>query len=263
MNARQPDSVLIKPLTKRTGQGDLYIRRPNAELQIEKILTLSRPQILAMAGGKGRRRDEADYLLDETIVYLLREARLIDDRELIEALYLELDLRIRKLLAKFRTGNEADFEDLGQRVAMAILEKIFDMESDSADLAQVQFGLFVVSEAKSVWKGNLVKLKRDRELFESGRDSGDDGGNENSLENIAGTGVLSAESRLIIAEGLKKLLPTHQTVAAMLLDGFQIESKDKNEPTISGHLGVSSRTIRNWIREMRAALEGYRGEAGK
>lgn len=173
--------------------------------------------------------------------------------------------RIFDLIFSDSSGNEADFEDLGQRVAMAILEKIFDMESDSADFAQVQFGLFVVSEAKSVWKGNLVKLKRDRELFESGRegDGGDEGTTENSLKNIVGTGVLSAESRLIIAEGLKKLSPAHQTVAAMLLDGFQIESKGKNEPTISSHLGVSSRTIRNWIREMRAALEGYRGEAGK
>jgi DNA-directed RNA polymerase specialized sigma24 family protein len=254
------DSTEIKPLTKRTGEGVLYIRRPDAELQIEKTLTLSRPQILQMVAAR-KRRDESDYLLDETIVYFLREARINDDGEMIEALFAELNRRIWKLLAKFRAGNEADFEDFVQRVEMAILEKIFDMNSNAADFAQVQFGSFVLSEAKAVWKGNLVKLKREQELFETTRAEGDESEDENRLENISGANDLPAESRLIIAEGLKKLAPHQRTVAVMLLDGFQIESKNAGETTISGHLGVSSRTIRNWIKEMRAALEGYQGEA--
>lgn len=256
MNAHRLSSTEIKPLTKRTGGGELYFRRPDVELQIEKVLTLSPQQIIAMTGGN-KRRDETDYLLDETLCYLLREAKINNDNAFIETLYIELNRRIWKLLARFRTGSEADFEDFGQRVGMAILEKIFNVNSDAADFAQVQFGSFVLSEAKAVWKGNIVRLKREQELFETARADDED---ENRLENISGTSELSAESRLIIVEGLKKLSAHHQKVAAMLLDGFQIESKDERELTISSGLGVSSRTIRNWLKEMRAVLDDYQGE---
>jgi DNA-directed RNA polymerase specialized sigma24 family protein len=259
MSARNANSAEIKSLTKRTGEGELYVRRPDAQLQIEKIVALDRSQILAMLGGN-HKRGESEYLLDETIVYLLREARINNDNAFVEELYKELNIRIWKLLKKFHTGNEADFEDLGQKVGMSILEKIFDTESNSADFAQVQFGSFVISEAKAVWKGNLVRLKREQQIFETERDDEKD---EKRLENIPGAGELSPESRLIIIEGINKLAPHHQTVAAMLAGGFQIESNDENEITISSHLGVSSRTVRNWIKEMRKVLDGYQGEAKK
>ena len=260
MNALDADSTRIKTLTKRTRQGELYVRRPDAQLQIEKILTLEKAQILVMLEGR-KRRDEADYLLDETIVYLLREAKIENDNEMIETLYLELHRRIFKLLLKFRgsfQNNRADFEDFGQKVEMAILKKVFDTDSNSADFAQAQFGSFVISEAKGVWKQNLVRINREGALFDGGSEGEEE---DNRLENIPSANELSAESRMIIQEGLGTLLPAQQTVAAMLLDGFQIESRDAKEPTISKHLGVSSRTIRNWIKEMRQTLAGYQGEA--
>ncbi len=260
MNARDADSTRIKTLTRRTRQGELYVRRPDAQLQIEKILTLEKAQILVMLEGR-KRRDEADYLLDETIVYLLREAKTENDNEMIETLYLELNRRIFKLLLKFRDGfknNHADFEDFGQKVEMAILKKVFDIDSNSADFAQVQFGLFVISEAKGIRKQHLVRVNWEEAMFDGGREGEEE---DNRLENISSANELSAESRLIIQEGLRNLSPEQQTIAAMLLDGFQIESKNAKEPTISKHLGVSSRTVRNWIKEMRRTLTGYQGEA--
>jgi len=260
MNTRDADSTRIKTLTRRTRQGELYVRRPDAQLQIEKILTLEKAQILVMLEGR-KRRDEVDYLLDETIVYLLREAKIENDNEMIETLYLELNRRIFKLLLKFRAGfknNQADFEDFGQKVEMAILKKVFDTDSNSADFAQVQFGLFVISEAKGIRKQNLVRVNREEAMFDGGREGEEE---DNRLENISSANELSAESRLIIQEGLRNLSPEQQTIAAMLLDGFQIESKNAKEPTISKHLGVSSRTVRNWIKEMRRTLAGYQGEA--
>lgn len=258
MNARDADSTQIKNLTKLTKLGEQYMRRADAELQIEKILTLEKSQIVEMIGGD-KRRNEADYLLDESIVYLLREATIDSDNSMIETLYIELNRRIWKLLAKFRANfknNQADFEDFGQQAGFAIVRKILDTGSNSADYAQVNFGDFVIGEAKSVWKQNLVRVKREEAMFNSGREGEED---ENKLENIPWEHELSAESRLIIEEGLRNLLPEHQIVAAMLLDGFQTESKDPRELTISKHLGVSSRTIRNWIKEMRLALTGYQG----
>jgi len=271
MNLPQANStVQVKKLTKQTGGGEFYQRRPDAEFQIEKILTLEASQVLAVLDQSGsKNRGEAGYLLDETIVYLLREARLAgrsDGGQMFERLYLELNRRIWKLLAKFRGDfktNYADFEDFGQRAGLTIVRKIFDLEIGAGDYAQVNFGDFVVSEAAGLWKRHLIKLMKEEKLFKAGgrqTDENEDGGNQ--LENLsAEQSELSADRRLIMREGLEKLSAEHRTVAAMLLDGFQIESKNAAEPTISKHLGVSSRTIRNWIKEMRHALEDYRGEA--
>ena len=103
MTARDANSTEIKPLTKRTRQGVLYVRRVDAEIQIKKVLALGEPQILAMISA-GRYRDDPDYLLDETIVYLLREAKIAGNSRMIENLYLELNRRIWKLLSGGSTG---------------------------------------------------------------------------------------------------------------------------------------------------------------
>ena len=259
MNAPQTDSTDIKLLTKKTKQGELYVRRADAQLQIEKITTLEKPQISQMLGA-GKRRDETDFLLDETLVYLFRESRRAGDNELFNEIYLELNRRVWRLFLKFRSNfkEQADFEDFGQKIEMAILKKLLDTDSDRADFAQVQFGSFVISEAKSVWKQNLVAINKDREFLEMPREDGDETG-ANELENLS-FGSISDEQTMIIREGLRKLSAEHRLVATMMLDGFQIESEDENELTISKHFGVSSRTIRNWIKEMRSTLADYKGE---
>lgn len=260
MEARNADSTNIRPLTKRTMQGEIYLRRAETQLQIEKVLLFDAPQILEMLSGS-ERRGEADYLLDETLVYLFREARRSGDENLFNQLYAELNRRIWKLFLKFRSRfhDQSDFEDFGQKTETAILRKLLDADSDRADFAQVQFGSFVISEAKSSWKQNLSMINKDKEFLDAPREDADET-DANELENLA-DGDLSDEEKMIIREGLSKLSPDQQMVAVMLLDGFQIESVDENELTISKHLGVSSRTIRNRIKEMRSALADYKGAA--
>lgn len=262
MTARETNSTEIKPLTKRRRDTDVvYTRRPDAELQIEKVLSLEKPQILAML--ENHRRDEADYLLDETLCYLLREARLADDNETVETFYLELNRRVWKLLGKFRRDfiNQADFEDFGQKISLTVMMKIFDLLTDAGDYAQVNFGAFVIMEAKVARRQNLVKAKQEETMFAKNDREDEDGKTNDPLENISDLRKLNAESRLIMREGFEKLSGEQQIVAAMLLDGFQIESKDEEEPTISRQLNVSSRTIRNWIKEIRVILSDYRSEA--
>ncbi len=141
---------------------------------------------------------------------------------------------------------------------MAILEKIFDRNSASADYAQVNFGDFVIKTAKVVWRGQLVKLEREKEIFYHERE-GEDEDNVNQLENRA-INDAPTDYTMMLREGLAKL-PAHiMLVAELQLDGWQIESKDEREPTISKKLGVSSRTIRNWLKEARVLLADYNAE---
>ncbi len=260
MTARETNSTEIKPLTKRRRDtGEVYTRRSNAQLQIEKVLSLENPQVLTMLENRNR-DDEGDYLLDETIVYLLREPQREGDFR--EILYSELNRRIWKLLKKFykNFNDAADFEDFGQKIEMAILKKIFDTDSNSADYAQVNFGDFVVKTAKVVWRGELVKIEREKEIFYAERADEEDNGNQ--LENKAASGALT-DYTMMLKEGLAKLPPHIMIVAELLLDGWQIESKEVDEPTISKKLDVSSRTIRNWLKEARVILGDYNAEVRK
>lgn len=260
MIAPDANSTDVKPLTKRKRETrELYARRPEAELQIGKVLSLQPAQIFELL--KNRQRDAADYLLDETIVYLLREPEA--EENFLEILYAELNRRIWKLLKKFykRFNDPADFEDFGQKIETAILQKIFDTNSDSADYAQVNFGDFVIKTAKVAWRGAIVKIEREKEIFYAERE-GEDEDNVNQLENRT-TGGAPTDYTMMLKEGLAKLPPHIMIVAELLLDGWQIESKIDNEPTISKKLGVSSRTIRNWLKEARAILADYNAEVRK
>lgn len=258
MTARDTNSAVIKKLTKRKKEtGELYARRPDAELQIGKVLLLEKPQIFELLTNK--QQGSVDYLLDETIVYLLRDAG--NNNETIEILYSELNRRIWKLLRKFykNFNNPTDFEDFGQKIEMAIIRKIFDTATDSSDYAQVNFGDFVVTQAKVVWREQLVKINREKEIFYTSREE-----TEDSLMNEIETTIASkdalADFNIVLREGLEKLPPHIMLVAELLLDGWQIESKDEREPTISKKLDVSSRTIRNWLKEARVILADYRTE---
>lgn len=256
----ETNSKNIKPLTKRkTETGELYTRRPETELQVGRVSTLEAAQILDLL--KHTQRDSADYLLDETIVYLLRDSSL--DTNFQEALYAELNRRLWKLLKKFykRFDNPADFEDFGQKVEFAILKKIFDLSTDAADYAQVNFGDFAVKTAKVAWRGELVKINRENELFYQPTET--DESKFDELENKFSANDALTDYTLMLKEGLAKLPPNTMLVAELILDGWQIESKDSSEMTISRKLDVSSRTIRNWLKEARIIIADYNREIKK
>ncbi|MDQ3748721.1 MAG: hypothetical protein M3367_06890 [Acidobacteriota bacterium] len=258
MTKRVGNSTGVKPLTKRTKQrSELYLRRSEVERQIAKVLSLADRQIFELL--ENRQRDSAGFLLDETIVYLLRERK--DDNFFVEILYAELNKRIWKLFRKFykNFNNEADFEDFGQKIEMEIIKKIFDLESDASDYAQVNFGDYVVKTAKVVWRGRLANITRENEMFETERARDED--ESKADENRFVFREISTEEKMILQARLAAL-PDNIRNAAILhyLDGWQIESKDAHAPTISKLFDVSSRTIRNWLTEARTILAAQEGE---
>lgn len=258
MSAREENSLQIKPLTKRSRMtGELYTRRAEVERQLAQVVSFDNSRILELLKNKSRESEE--YLFDETIVYLLREWSAEKKDFAFETLYLELNRRVWRLLKKFykNFAAAADFEDFGQKIELAVIEKIFDLESDSADYAQINFGHFVVTQAKVFWSGNLVKIKREEEIFYSPPND-EDGENKREMQFAAHD--ISPEEKLILREAIAKLPDNIRNVAVLILDGWQIESKDETQLTISKHLKINSRTIRNWLNEARRILAGYEGE---
>ncbi|MBS1796679.1 MAG: hypothetical protein JSS81_22805 [Acidobacteria bacterium] len=257
MTTRAGSSAGIKPLTKRAREtGQTFVRRPEVEAQLAEIVALDREEIFARLDN--RNRDSGDYLFDETLVYLLREARRENDEQTVETLYPELNRRLWKLFKSyFKYFDEpADFEDFGQKVELEIIRKLLDVETDAADFAEVMFGKFVAMQTHGAWRGSLNRIVREKALFQDARPADGDDAPEPQFESKE----LSAEKRLILREMISKLPPNIMLVAALLLDGWQIESRDENEPTISKMMNVSSRTIRNWLKEARRILADDEGE---
>jgi DNA-directed RNA polymerase specialized sigma subunit, sigma24 homolog len=249
-------SIEIRPLTKRRrDSGEVYTRRPDVEQQLAEVLRLDKTKIFERLAEK---KGSARYLHDETLVYLIKKARAGDDQEMIENIYPELHVRLRKLLNRYRKYlGETDFEDFEQKITLNVLEKILDTESDAADYAEVNFGDFVATLANGECGSALKKINREQTVLYQQRDDEDE---SQVMENNLESNEISPETLVLLREGVHKLPAKTRKVAILLLDGWQIESKDKNQPTISKCLNVSSRAIRNWLKEARQILAGYEGE---
>ncbi len=252
MTERAGNSTAVKSLTKTAGEaGKPYLRRAEVERQIAEVLSFDDQRIFVML--ENRQRDADGYLLDETIVYLLRERK--DDKFFAETLYTELNRRIWKLLRKFYTkiNNAANFEDFGQAVEMTIIRNIFN-ETAVGDYAQFYFGDFVVKTATYAWYARLKNIKREEAMFETERSDSDEEETKTDEYRFV-SAEISTEDKMILQARLAEL-PENVRHAAILhyLDGWQIESKDAQAPTISKLFGVSSRTIRNWLGSAREIL---------
>lgn len=252
---REEQSRQIKPLTKCKTDGELYRRLEKNESQINEILNLKNTEALALAKKSSHRDDE--YLFDETIVYLLRNADHFKDAEFVGELYQTLNRRIVKILRRFwnSLNNKADFDELVQATELKIIEKIFDEQSDQADYAEVLFTKFVALEGYSILKKLHTRENRDNEFLI--RSNGDDESDDFEIEDKQ----ISIEEIFILREAIEKLPNDTKQIIYLIKDGFQIESKDENEITISKILGKTSRTIRNRLADARSILADFSGDS--
>ena len=257
MTPGENDPSRLRPLTKRKQDtGEAYRRRAEVERQLNDLLPLDRAVVLRALDI--RDRDCEGYIFDETLVYFIREAHSAGDDDLTNDLYLELDLRMHRLLGRFKylfQTNPSDFEDFAQKIATAMLGKLFG--GDSADYAEVNFGDFVVMAAETEKRVFLRHIERDK-LFVA---PPEDEENETAFENLFRSGELAIDRKLSLREAIGKLPPQILHAAVLYyLDGWQIESNSPSVATISGYFGVSSRTIRNWLMKPEKILSDYRGE---
>ncbi len=255
MSESDTGSTAVRPLTKRTkDKQELYVRRPEVELQVKHACSMRSGELFAEFQVKNR--DAADFLFDETIVYLLREAFARDDGPEIEALYLALNVRMARYLKKFaRIGN--NFEDLVQSVGMTLIRKLRAPGSDAADYAEVNFAAFILSEAKTVLSGLFKDINREQAnvILDAEEDNG-----YAAIERID-SGEMTPEGLLVLRSELRRLPRQTQQIVVLISEGWKIESKDPREPTIERALGVTSRTIRNRMKEARELLVGEGGSA--
>lgn len=236
----------VRPLTKKIRvSGELYCRRPEVEVQITEVLMLSNAEILERK--KTRSKDAAGYLLDETIVHLIRNND--PESDFVNELFGELSARVA-LLSKtdkyFKIKNE-DADELLQTACFYLVKQLFS-ETDIGDFAEVRFGKYISSFLNGERKKLLVSYNRDAKNQEL------DEPNEEGHDFELPSGEPTIEDAMIIASMIDELPEKTRIAAALIADGFQIESKDPDEPTVSKIMKVSSRTIRNWMDDARKSL---------
>jgi RNA polymerase sigma factor (sigma-70 family) len=250
----------ICPLTRRTHDtGALYERSPEVEAQLRHALTLEEAELM-----EALRHDyKSDaHIKDEALCYLIRE-RLRDGLHESANAFAEILLRrhdgtIKRRVARARV-EELHREDCGGEITIRLLTELFDTDSDRSDFAQVRFGLYFEKLSYAVINSfrRLQQREGQGETIVSTQD--DDAREFDWLDTLADEHALSAENRAIMREALS-LLPKdlRQVYVLRYFNGWQVEADSTSKPSISRYLGVTSRTVRNRLREAEAILKCWR-----
>lgn len=250
----------VRPLTRRyAGTGAPYERLPEVEAQVRHALALEEAALVAaMQHGY----ESPGHIKDETLCYLIRE-RLSAGRFEAANAVTEVLLRrhARTIRRRIRRGgvDERHREDCAGEIVSQLLTELYDVGSDRSDFAQVRFGLFFEKLSNGVISRFRTLQRRERQA-ESVVSMQDDKTEEiDLLDTLADEHALSAEGRVLARDALARL-PDHLREPFLLryFAGWQIESDSPTEPSISRHLNVTPRTVRNRLRDAESNLRRWR-----
>ena len=258
--------TLAKPLTRSTKTGRKYARTPETEAQLEELLRASADEQLARA--KTTDKDSSLYVPHECLVYLVREAALADDSERYHTLAAALLKRVTRGIArKLRALGVADddVDDVHQEVVLAMMTAV--IEGPPGEYFQIRFRSALYRQLLKSYDGyarRRRRLKSDQSL-DAPAENGDSSDGEDAVtfgellqsgEDVAA----DIERRLIISEALEAISNPQHRKAFVLHHhhGWQIESVDAHEPTLSDLFGRTPKTVRNWLRTADRQLADWR-----
>jgi DNA-directed RNA polymerase specialized sigma24 family protein len=259
------------PLSGRNSANDLYQRDVAVEKQIQSAIILTDERIIANA--RIREKEAEAYLQEEAIVYLIKMSKQEDNENLYNALsniLLErIEHQVKFYLRSFDIGLKEDaYNEFLARLFQHILRT-----DGKGDFLQVKFWLALNRLAISVFRRFQSREKRERKLLDPGefsaREENDKGEEDADEDFIEPERLIPGENRWSSVEQWSLILEAMQNLdenvrRAYFLNhflGWQIESIDPNESSVSDHFGKTPKTIRNWLHKADAALEKkWRGD---
>lgn len=243
---------MARPLTKRKKTGELYERPPDIETKIDVATRQDAPTLL-------RRIAVADpvsceHLPSECLVHLIRNARRIDDENVMNALLRVVLSRCEKILkAKIpdsRIATAADLRDeiLGQFSILFAIDGS-DADDHELDFYECRFNLAF----RKFWTDILLREFRHTKKFP--QLPCDSEGHELRLDdaemNRLAAAIRAPRSRrddrqAELCDAIHALPPDErEAVALHHLMGYDIESENSEKVTVATLCGVTGRTIRN------------------
>jgi DNA-directed RNA polymerase specialized sigma24 family protein len=257
IEAQHVEAWVCRPLTRtRKEDGSVYLRERRTEEEIVQLCGLS-PRARREALIKDRPAGDPLRLREETLVYLLREyARRGDEDQawrLAERLVERVSGHIARQLAKWRLPVE-DADDVTRDLFAILFEALFSREA-AAEFWEVRFWVCL---DRRLW--NLVE-KRQAVL--------DSRAAELSLEATGGEEGEARVNRIPdLAPGPEALaqygeaigqLAERERLAVYLkyIEGLPEESEDPERQTIAKILGVTGRSVRNYLRRAEQKLREW------
>jgi DNA-directed RNA polymerase specialized sigma24 family protein len=252
----------VRPLTRvRKDNGAAYVREKGVDSQIQELCALSersRQQRLAQAGERGA----AERLQEETLVYFLREYDRRGETEIAwriaEGLAERVSGHVARKLARWRLTSE-ESDDCARDLFAALWEALFSHEAP-AEFWEVRFWVCL---DRRLW--NLVEKRqtvRDNEL-RPGDSSSEDAEGDSAVDDASAFGRLvdSGASPETLAEHKEALalLTENERLAVYLcqVEGLPEESEDPERMTAAKILGVTGRSVRNYLRRAEAKLHAW------
>ena len=247
---------MIKPLTKNSKEGVLYVRPPKIETALGLLVQLKPVDLFERAKNFGRDADE--YVPSECLVYFIRRAMELQDSKTLEALVPILLGRCeRTLISRVKEPvKEEILGKLAERLAGDGQGEIPDL----LDFYEVRFNrafetlIIDVSKVESRRNSHHVPLNS----FASEDDPDAHRWLEKRLAELNGPATLD-DGDAIVQEILSVLDPDEQIALTLhYVMEFEIESIDPSKETVATRCGVSGRTIRNRLTRAGRKLESLR-----
>jgi DNA-directed RNA polymerase specialized sigma24 family protein len=210
-----------------------------------------------------------DYLQEECLVYFIRDYFRKGQKDIVNNLSKILLHRSAKNINGQLQPLEPDTNrDAYNDVINELFVRIFDLQNDRADFLQVRYWHALKMLTISVFRNYCKFSKRaQRTVSLSTLEDLDFHATDHEVTSVSWDDVLnpppSVEQLALKGDALSILDERHRTAFILYHEGWQVESQDPAEPTISSLFQVTGRTIRNWLKEAQQQLERWRGENDK
>lgn len=244
----------IPPLRKRTQGGELYSRPPEIEEAILETIALPFEDLLERA--RNRNRDHPEYVPSEVLVHRIRATRYNNSDDQFNALYLVLFERVNGSCPRSVTRVDGGIGEIGSLMDVTeyVMERFVtfilkdrDQYEEKLDIFEVRFDRAVRMLRKSAFRRVLRHGKPLTPLeYELSGDVPEDVEEYSAL--LKAPSMTPEEEityRFQIRGAIDSLPETERRVIDMLEAELPIESISPDEPSISGLLGCTPKTVRN------------------
>ena len=253
----------VRPLTRtRRDSGAAYVRESEVEAQVRQLSALParlrRERLLsAAAWGDSRRARE------ETLVYFLREYEGRGDSEtawqIAETLSNRVAAHIQRALRRWRLTPE-DERDCTQDLYAALWTALFSRDT-AGEFWEVRFWVCL---DRRLW--NLIEKRQatvDAEIRPGDQKNG--GEEETDLDRLLAQindSDASPEAITLRRDALKTLNENERRALYLVyIAGLPEESEDPNRPSAAKSLGVTGRSIRNYLKRAKEKLISWERDA--
>lgn len=266
-----PHSHAVNSLSGCNKAQVLYQRDAAVEKQIQSAIILTDEQIIANARIREKQAD--DYLQEEAIVYLIKMSKQEENENLYNALSNVLLERIgHQVKYYFRSFSQGLKEDAYNEFLARLFQQILRTDG-KGDFFQVKFWLALNGLAVTVFRRFQSREQRERKLLDPGefseREENNDGEEDTDDDFVEPERLIPGENRWSLIEQWSLIEEAMQNLEGDVREayflhhflGWQIETIDPNESSVSDHFGKTPKTIRNWFHKADATLEKkWRGD---